>query len=83
MEQFILELAQKYPTIMAIFMAMGMFRALFKPAMTLIEAYVKESPGLEDDSKLAKIKEKKWYRYLVYLLDYTASIKLPKKKKDA
>lgn len=83
MDQFLIELAQKYPMLASVFMIMGILRAVFKPIMSVVEAYVKETDdGGADDAKLEKIKSSKIYRYLAYLLDYTASIKLPKKKQD-
>lgn len=83
MEEIIIALANKYPFIASIFMVMGVLRAVFKPIMSVVEAYVKETDdGGKDDAWLNKIKSSKVYRYAAYVLDYTASIKLPKKKDE-
>lgn len=56
----------------------GSLRLVVKPIMGLIEAYVLITPSKEDDLLPAKIKENKAYKSLVYLLDWFASLKLPK-----
>jgi hypothetical protein len=56
----------------------GSLRLVIKPVMGLIEAYVLITPSKEDDLLPAKIKENKAYKMLVYLLDWFASLKLPK-----
>jgi hypothetical protein len=57
----------------------GSLRLLIKPVMGLIEAYVLITPSKEDDLFPAKIKDNKIYKSIVYLLDWLASLKLPKK----
>jgi hypothetical protein len=85
MEALLVELISKYPTLAMIFMVVGVLRAIFKPLMTLLHSYVEATPSTKDNEVLAKVKESKVYSAVVWLLDYTASIKLPKKevKKDA
>jgi hypothetical protein len=56
----------------------GSLRLIIKPIMGLIEAYVAITPSKTDDLLPAKIKENKAYKMLVYLLDWFASLKLPK-----
>lgn len=56
----------------------GSLRLIIKPLMGLIEAYVLITPNKEDDLLPAKIKENKVYKSVVYLLDWFASLKLPK-----
>lgn len=56
----------------------GSLRLLIKPLMGLIEAYVSITPSKKDDLLPAKIKENKTYKMVVYLLDWLASLKLPK-----
>lgn len=57
----------------------GSLRLVIKPIMGLIEAYVLITPSKKDDQLPAKIKENKIYKSVVYLLDWFASLKLPKK----
>ena len=80
MEEILLNLVSKYPVAMSIFAMMGIMRAVFKPLMLTLEAYVGETESKKDDATLEKIKSSKIYKGLAYVLDYTASIKLPKKK---
>jgi len=57
----------------------GSLRLLIKPIMGLIEAYVLITPNKEDDLLPAQIKGNKIYKSVAYLLDWLASLKLPKK----
>lgn len=57
----------------------GSLRLIIKPIMGLIEAYVLITPNKEDDLLPVKIKDNKIYKSVVYLLDWFASLKLPKK----
>ena len=56
-------------------------RLAFKPIFSLASKYVELSVEMEDDKKLAKIMNSKWYKMLSYAVDMTASVKLPEKKK--
>lgn len=56
----------------------GSLRLIIKPVMGLIEAYVLITPDKKDDLLPAKIKENKIYKSVVYILDWFASLKLPK-----
>lgn len=71
--------AGQYGVIAQIIMIIGMLRVVMKPLMSLIQAVVQVTPSLADDSFLAKILEHKVYKAIVYLLDWSASVKLPKK----
>jgi len=83
MEEIIIGLITKYPQTMTVFAIMGLLRAIFKPIMAGVETYIAGSESKQDDEKLAKIKAHKAYKAFAWVLDYTASIKLPKEKKDA
>ena len=78
LEQFIVELAQKHPQIIAHLVFIGVLRAVFKPIMSVLEAYAAATPDKSDDEKLEKIKANRIYKGFAFLLDYVASIKLPK-----
>lgn len=80
MEALLLDLITKYPAIASVFIVIGILRAVFKPLMTLLEKYVEATPNESDNELLQKILSSKVYAAIQYLLDYTASIKLPKKK---
>lgn len=71
-------LLSKYPVLSTILAIIGGFRVIFKPLMTYIEAKVAESPSKEDDKKLEAVEKSGLYKAVAFILDYTASIKLPK-----
>ncbi len=64
--------------LMTFVMVLGVFRSIFKPTMLLLEAYVLATPSKNDDEKLAGFKSSKAYATIVWIVDYLASIKLPK-----
>lgn len=81
MEPLIIALAEKYPLVVSLFAVMGIFRAVFKPIMSLARAYVKATEKNEkDDLFLDEVEQSKWFKILSWLVDYTASIKLDPKK---
>jgi hypothetical protein len=78
--EMILEFMANHPHLSAVLVVIGVFRAVFKPIMTVLEAYVGATESTKDNELLEKIKGSKTYKVLVWLVDYTASIKLPKAK---
>lgn len=77
-----MELMSKYPVVAMIFMVIGVLRAVFKPLMGLLGAYVEATPSENDNAMLKMVLDSKVYSAVRWFLDYTASIKLPKKKVD-
>lgn len=57
----------------------GSLRLAIKPIMSVVSAVVLITPSKSDDLLPEKIMEHKAYKMFVYLVDYLASIKLPKK----
>jgi hypothetical protein len=80
MEELVLELVQANPKLMMLFVAMGILRAIFKPIMVAVEAYVKSTPWQGDDEWFERVKAGKVYRAVAFLVDYLVSVKLPKAK---
>jgi hypothetical protein len=80
MEEAILALMMKYPATASVLVVMGILRAIFKPLFSLLQAYVDATESKTDNEKLQKFKDSKIYKALAYLLDYAASVKLPKAK---
>lgn len=64
--------------LLQVLVIMASFRVVFKPLMALASAVVEVTPPKGDDELLAKIKANKYYKMVVFLVDYFASIKLPK-----
>lgn len=59
----------------------GTLRMFIKPLMSLALTYVAATPSPKDDEKLKEVMESKWYKGVVYFLDWFASLKLPKQDK--
>ena len=78
METFILGFMQNNPTLASVLVIIGAVRVVVKPAMAYYEAHVASTPDKVDDEKLVKVKSAAWYKALVFILDYAASVKLPK-----
>lgn len=70
---FLVSFAQSQPWAMTVLMVMGVARAIFKPAIALVDAYVLSTPGKSDDAAVAQFKQGKIY----FVLDYLFSLKFP------
>ena len=71
-------LTAKYGWLLAVVSWIGVLRAVFKPLMLLVEATVKATPGLADDEAIAKFESGPIYKWLVWGLDWLASVKVTK-----
>jgi hypothetical protein len=78
----ILELyAAKLPDwLLSLLLVVGSLRVLFKPLLALAYAVVSITPSEKDDELVKKIENSKVLKALVFVIDWFASIKLPKKK---
>lgn len=72
-------LANTYPIISTLIFAIGLVRVVNKPIFSILHKLAAETETKRDDEILAVVEESKWYKGLSYVLDWTASIKLPKK----
>ena len=79
MDQFIF-LMEQYPIIKDIVAAMVLCRIVFKTVFTVAQKYVDFTVTKEDDKKLHKIMDSKYYKITSFLVDLLASVKLPKIK---
>ena len=70
--------AGKLGGLVQIISIIGTLRLLIKPAMSLIEAVVLITPSKKDDKLPEEIRQSKAYKIVVFVLDWMASIKLPK-----
>lgn len=75
-----LSLASKHPAFAGVVAFLGMARLCIKPAMTILQAYVKWTPYDNDDKWLVSVETSKGYKLIMYLLDWVLSVKLPEKK---
>jgi hypothetical protein len=76
--EMIIKAANEYPWATIIVVWVGVFRVTFKPVMAAVETYIAATPHKGDDEFLAKLKEHKIYKAVVWFVDYSMSIKLPK-----
>lgn len=79
MDAIIIFLLDKAPWLLQVIVILGGLRLVIKPIMTAIDSYVQSTKSLDDDKALEGFKAGKFYTTLVFVLDYVASIKLPKK----
>ncbi len=80
LNKFLADTALQYPILMTIVMVLGIFRAVFKPIMSVLQAYVLATPTKDDDAQFETFQKSKAYATLVWLVDYLASIKIPEQK---
>lgn len=71
-------LAGNHGWIVQVIVLIGTLRLILKPILSAIEGVVAATPTQSDDAKWAAIKETKVYKTITYLLDWFASVKLPK-----
>ena len=69
---------QDNPSMASFLFLMSVSRVVFKFLQGRIEAYVESTMSKTDDEKWQEIKRSRPYRTISMLLDFTASIKLPK-----
>ena len=69
--------AGQYGWLVAVMTIVGVLRMVFKPAMSLLKTVVDLTPTAKDNELLEKILKNPMYKIFAYLLDWTASVKLP------
>lgn len=76
-------LAGKYGNVLSVFVVMfaviGALRTVFKLVPQLVKIVTDATPSQSDDQAASNIENSKFYKVAVLILDYVASIKLPKK----
>lgn len=79
MEQTIIDLlvslVQNYPWFSSVLLVLGIARALFKPLVAVVDAYVNQTETPDDNAAVERFKQGKVY----FVLDYVFSIKIPNK----
>lgn len=76
MEQFIIDLAVKFPWVMVVISIIGVLSIVVKPLMSIIGNVVKETKSQKDDLVFEKVENSKIYKGFIYVLDWFASIKI-------
>lgn len=84
MEELLTGLISQYPIVAQILMVIGLLRLINKPLFSLLQSVVDYTDWTQKDNELLKkVLESKAYKYVSYLLDYSASIKMPKKDAES
>lgn len=79
-EELIVKFVGDNPTFAVVIMIAGSLRAINKPLFALINAIVAHTGSKTDDTWWSKAQEHQAFRCLLWFLDWTASVKLPKKE---
>lgn len=69
----------QYGIVVQLVAILGSVRLVVKPLMTAYESYVASTPDTSDDKRLEDIKASTWYYWLIFMLDWFASIKIKPK----
>ncbi len=75
--EWLMALVLGNPAAAAALSAIGVARLVFKPLCSAVQAYVDKTETKDDDLWWSDLKGAKWFTTLIYILDATASIKLP------
>lgn len=75
---FIAGLLKNYPFFAIFIFIVGGLRIIFKPIFAVLRSYVQYTPNPADDVALDKVEASPIYKYVTFVLDYLASIKLGK-----
>lgn len=75
---FIIPFVKEYPLFATVLFAMGFLRIIFKPLFAFVDAFVLATPTAKDDAAVASFKSGPIYKWVVFAIDYFASIKLVK-----
>lgn len=77
LNDFLSQTALQYPVLLTLFLVLGVFRAIFKPLMSLVEVYVKATGSASQQATLDGFEKSKFYSALVWFVDFLMSVKLP------
>ncbi len=72
--------ALQYPALVMFLTIVGVLRSVFKPLMSLAEAFVAAVPNPNAKAELETFEKSKIYAAIVWVVDFLASVKLPQQK---
>lgn len=75
----IVELMSKYPVAASVLAVIGVLRVINKPIFAIAHAIVEATPSKSDDDALAAVEASAFYKGLVFVLDWFASVKVGQK----
>lgn len=80
MADYIIYLAQKYPIVIAVLAGMGLSRSIFKAVFAGAKLLAAATPTQKDDKIIEDVEVSKTYQFIMFVVDYLLSIKLPGQK---
>lgn len=79
---FLTPILSSHPILVSILSVIGILRAINKPLFALLHAYVLSTPTPKDDSILDAVEKSPITKAVLFVLDWTTSIKIPPKAPD-
>ncbi|MBI5770898.1 MAG: hypothetical protein HZA93_24180 [Verrucomicrobia bacterium] len=73
---FIVTFAQNHPWLVSVLVVIASLRVVFKPIVSVAEAYVRSTPTPDDDAMLEKVEHSRAFKIVAWLIDYLGSIKI-------
>ena len=77
---FLEKAAADYPWVLMTLMVMGLLRLINKPLFAFWRSYVQSTPSTSDDAFLDKVEASPVWKAVLFVIDWTASVKIPPKK---
>lgn len=74
---FFITFAKDWPILASIIVIMGTLRMFLKPVFAFMKEIVALTKTTKDDEVVAKVEASAAYKWVMFLVDYLASIKLP------
>ena len=71
---------EAFPIVRYLLAAFFVLRVLNKTVFAALKKYVELTPEIEDNEHFKRITGNKYYKIFAFVLDMTASVKLPKSK---
>lgn len=80
-ETVILPFLMKYPEFGTFLFIMSILRSVFKPLISVWQAYVEATPGDADNKKMSEVMGSQAWAFIKWFIDFFASIKVDVVKK--
>lgn len=74
--ELLVQFANQYPALASVFMVIGVLRAINKPLFVFLRSVADATPSEKDNQLLDQVERSAVYGYLVFFLDYFASVKI-------
>jgi len=82
MQMFLDGLLAQYPSTMKVVLVIGLARVFMKPTMSFLRQVITLTETKKDDTILKKIEENAIFKMVLYVLDWSLSVKLRQENKS-